>query len=195
MNPQELIDAVKLTGEGRGRLSFGESENQYLFGVESVLNDHSDWMIAVSVPFKGEEVLIFPDLKQKNIENDQIDSFGARIQSEFRKLNWTTLFSGKEFLKELRFLIRFQLAASLGLARNCRVQQGEGECILDGETFHLQIREKELKIKKVSSRGSLIILSAQNLTHSFFSKTQISLYVGTQREQHKRPNFSLELFW
>lgn len=193
IEPQKLLDAVRVTGEGRGRLSFGESQSQYVFGVESLLNDQFDWIIAISVPLQGEEVMIFPDLKQKNIENDQFDSLEDRIQKELKKLKLPI--SGNDFLKELRSLIRFHLAPSLGISRVCKVRQEQGECSFDGETFYLEVMEKEFTIKKLAIHGSFLELRAQNLTDSFFHKTQISLYTETRDQDQKEADFSLELFW
>lgn len=195
LDPEKLLDAVRVTGEGRGRLSFGQSESQYVFGVESLLNDQTDWIIAVSVPLQGEEVMVLPDLRHKEIQNDDLDSFEDRIQREFKKLKFVTPFSASDFLRELRSLIRFQLAGPLGLKRVCKVRQGQGECSFDGESFRLQLSEKELKINKSATGGSLIQLRAQNLTDSFFKKVQISLYVSTEKDKPNRPDFSLELFW
>jgi hypothetical protein len=195
MKPEKLLDAVKLTGEGRGRLSFGKFHNQYVFGVDSILNEKNDWIMAVSVPLHGEEVMVLSNLKQKEVENDNSDSFENRIQSEFNKLELSGHPSAEEFLKELRSLIRFHLAGQLGLERNCKMSQKEGECTLDEEKYQIGFLRNELKINKRFSKEQIIQLSAQNLTESFFTKINIRLYERTRDMDKNNPALSLELFW
>jgi hypothetical protein len=195
MGPEKLLDAVKLTGEGKGRLSFGKSQNQFVFSVDSVLNDNNDWILAVSVPLHGEEVMILPNLKKEEVEDDSTDSFETRIQNEFQKLELSNHLSVVEFLKELRSLIRFQLAVQLGLDRNCKVHQREGVCTLGGEEYEIAILEKELKISKTFTDKHSLQLLAQNLTKSFFTKINIGLYEKTVDLQKNNLALSLELFW
>src|SRR4051812_39014836 len=70
---EKLLDSVKMTGEGRGRLTLGQS--QYVFSVDSILKDDFDWILAVAIPLHGEEVMILPDLRKSQVANEETESF------------------------------------------------------------------------------------------------------------------------
>lgn len=190
---EKLLDSVKMTGEGRGRLTLGQS--QYVFSVDSILNENFDWILAVTIPLHGEEVMILPDLRQSQISNDETESFEERIEKEFQRLKLNNKLTSQQFLKELRTLIRFGLAKKLGLNRNCKAQQMEFVCELDGEKFVIEVTEKVFNINKSLGTQSKLQLVAKNLTDSFFEQTDIRLYSNEKDLQNKTSSFSLELFW
>lgn len=182
-----------MTGEGRGRLTLGQS--QYVFSVDSVLNENSDWILAVAIPLHGEEVMILPDLRKGQVVGEEIESFEERIEKEFQRLKLNNKLTSQQFLKELRTLIRFGLAKKLGLNRNCKAQQMEFICELDGEKFTIVVTEKDFNVNKSLGGQNKLQLVAKNLTDSFFEQTDIRLYSGENDLQNKTSSFSLELFW
>lgn len=192
-NPEKLLDAVRMTGEGRGRLTLGQS--QYVFSVDSVLKDDFDWILAVTIPLHGEEVMILPDLRKSQITDEETESFEERIEKEFQRLKLNQKLTSKQFLKELRSLIRFGLANKLSLKRDCKAQQSEFVCVLDGEKFLINVNEKEFNINKSLGDQNSLQLVAKNLTDSFFAQTEIRLYSNEHDLQKKTSSFSLELFW
>ena len=190
---EKLLDAVQMTGEGRGRLTLGQS--QYVFSVDSILKEDFDWILAVTIPLHGEEVMILPDLRQSQIADEETESFEERIEKEFQRLKLNKKLTSEQFLKELRSLIRFGLAKKLGLNRNCKAQQTEFVCDLNGEKFTVNVTDKELNINKSLGEEKRLQLVAKNLTDSFFAQTDIRLYSDEAEFQKKTSSFSLELFW
>lgn len=192
-DPVKLIDSVRLTGEGKGRLTLGSS--QYLFGVDSVLKDNFDWILAVSIPLHGEEVMILPNLKDKVATNEETGSFEERIRMEFKRLKLSNELSSKKFLEELRALVRFNLSSSWGQKRDCKAQQSETVCEFDGEKYVLTTSKAEFSITKFLDQEKSLVLSGKNLTESFFKQTDIRLYTNHAEREKKQSSFSLELFW
>lgn len=193
MDKLKLLDAVQLTGEGRGRLSLGQS--QYVFGFDSIFKENFDWILAVQIPLHGEEVMILPDLKSVRSHHDEMESFEERISSEFSKLKLNKKISAKVFIQELRGLVRFNFGPEWGGKRNCKPQQNDLLCELDGEMFLVSATEKQFFITKFLKDGGSIVLTAQNLTESFFAQTDIRLYTNAQDSSQKNSIFALELFW
>lgn len=189
----ELLDKVKLTGEGRGRLTL--DQNKYLFSVDSVLNERQDWILAVSIPLHGEEVMILPDIKKNAVENEEMESFEARIQKEFQRLKMSKTFTGDQFLKELRSMIKFILSPSWGEKRNCATGQEVHFCLQDGQKFIIKTNHDELVVKKIINKKISLELEARNLTESFFNQTNIRLYFSEREADQRVSSFSLELFW
>jgi hypothetical protein len=192
-DPEKLLNAVRLTGEGKGRLTLGQS--QYVFGVESALKENFDWILGVTIPLHGEEVMIFPNLKDKDALNEETESFEQRIQVEFRRLKLDGALTSKQFLDQLRTLIRFTLSPAWGQKRNCQVQQEQYECIFEGEKFLVDVNESQLTISKSLGDQKNLQLIAKNLTDSFFHNTDLLLYTNSENLKKKSSSFSLELFW
>jgi molybdenum cofactor biosynthesis enzyme MoaA len=192
-NFSDLVDSIKLVGEGKGRLTLGQ--NQYVFGVDSVLNEDHEYIMAVSIPLHGEEVMILSDLRKVKADSEEIHSFEERISQEMRKLKLNKIMSTSTFHKELRSLIRFALSKDLKLNRNCKSQQNETRCTLDNEDFLLMASAKEFFIKKITSNDSYLLLSARNLTESIFTRVDISLHSKNVKNPDPKGLFSLELFW
>ena len=187
------MDSIQLTGEGRGRL--GLKTSQYVFNFESLLKENTDWLLAVSIPLQGEEVMILSNLKQKEMNKSQLESFEARIDREFDRLDLKKILTSEEFLKELRSLIRFNLAKSWGEKPICAEQGEEMICELNQEKFLVLSSEKDISIIKDLGKGRSLVLSAQNLTESFFNRTDIRLYSDSTQFKKKESTLSLELFW
>ena len=193
MDKMKMLDSVKLIGEGRGRLSLGQS--QYVFGFDSILKENFDWILAVQIPLHGEEVMILPNLKEVKPRHEEMESFEERIRSDFSKAKLNKTISAKAFIQELRSLVRFNLGERWGGKRICKAQQNDFLCELDGETYLVSANEKEFSIIKSLKEGGSIVLNAKNLTESFFAQTDIRLYANATDMQKKNSIFSLELFW
>lgn len=181
---QKLLASVKTTGEGKGRLHI--RQRQYLFGVESVLKDDGDWIMAVSIPLQGEEALIFPSLQETSVADPALESFAARIDAGIRENFKGSVLSGKEFLDALRSTLRFLLSERLKLPVSCT----QLSCTMQGEEFTIERDEKSLRIITAFSEHQLIT-TASNLTGSFFLHTQFRVVSPSQKEDL----LSLELFW
>ncbi len=193
MDPEKLLRSVRLVGEGRGRLTLGA--RQYVFGVDSVLRENQDWILAVAIPLHGEEVMILPDLKEAYITAEEADSFELRIADEFRRLGLDRMLSSEEFMRELRGLVRFSLAPLWGRVHQCGPREVVTECRLDEERYGIEARNQEFVIHRTIRSGVGLELVAKNLTESFFHQIDIRLYINRTYEEIRPPEFSLELFW
>lgn len=187
----KLLEAVKVTGEGKGRLTLGDS--QYLFGVDSVLNEDKDWVLAVQIPLHGEEVMILHDLKKVSIDNEETETFELRIAREFKRLK--IQLSSEEFLEEMRSLIRFILARELDIKRDCVPQKDTLVCKQDGEIYTIRTEKEEFRIEKILQKNFVLQVVAKNLTKSFFNRTDILLHSSSSKNLNKSSSFSMEFFW
>jgi hypothetical protein len=178
------IESVRVTGEGKGRLHI--REQQYLFGLESVVKENNDWIMAVSIPLHGEEALIFPKLNEKNSDNLELESFAQRIDSGIRQNLKGSSLKGKDFLVAMRKTVRFVLAGRLKLPVTCK----ESTCMLDGDEFLISKDEKSLRITTPFA-GHELITTASNLTGPFFLHTQFRV----TSPESKQDLLTLELFW
>lgn len=186
---EQLLEAVRLTGEGKGRLTFDQS--QYVFNFESVLKENYDWILAVSIPLQGEEVMIFKNLQKKEVKDPNIESFEVRITNEFHKAKLDKTITPDNFLRELRVLVRFILAKQWGGKQYCQEQQEEMICEFEGEKFKLSTHKGQLNISKSLNKGNLLVLEAKILKEQFFERTDIRL----KSPQQSSSALSLELFW
>ncbi len=193
MDLEKLLSSVRLVGEGRGRLTLGG--RQYVFGVDSVLRENHDWVMAVAIPLHGEEVMILPDLRAAVAEGEETESFEARIAEEFRNLGLDRSLSSAEFMRELRGLVRFTAAPLWGSLRGCGPQKVVSECQLDGQKYGIEARNQEFFIHRSIRPGVGLELVAKNLTESFFHQIDIRLYINRTQQETRPPEFSLELFW
>lgn len=193
LDKEKLLDAIQLTGEGRGRLSLGQS--QYLFSFDSLLKDKKDWILVVAIPLQGEEVMVLPDLTEKDTQNAEMETFEERIDHEFQTLKLDRILTGREFIEEIRTLIRFNFAKALKQKRDCSEHQEGLVCQLDGENFLVTASEKEFNVTKLLGRGRRVVLEGRNLTDSYFLQTNIRLYSNDVSYERKNSSFSLELFW
>jgi hypothetical protein len=189
----ELLASVKLTGEGKGRLTL--EERSYVFGVDSILKENQDWILAVAIPLHGEEVMILPDLKKIRVDNEETETFEDRIEREFQQMKLNKVVSSKDFLHGVRSLVRFSLAHTWGQFRNCKEQEKGFFCSLDGEEFLVEPTPKELKITKILGNGHSLQLVAKNLTDSFFQQNSIRLLLKDSPTHVTTAPISLELFW
>jgi hypothetical protein len=125
----------------------------------------------------------------------EVSSFEERIAKEFKRLKVNKILTTEKFMKELRLLIRFGLSPQWGQKRDCKPQQNETICELDGEIFIVHVLDTEIKIKKLLGQGKSLQIVAKNLTDSFFQKTDIILFLNEAQDDKKVSPFSLEIFW
>lgn len=189
----KLLEAIQLTGEGRGRITLGES--QYLFGFESALDENYDWILGVEIPLHGEEIMILSDLRKKDIKDPKVESFELRIAKDYRRLKLNNILSTKEFIREFRSLVRFNESKKLGLKPICTSASEDLLCELDGEKYVISSTAKEFFVKKELKQGAMIVLSGAILTNSIFERTNLRLYSQKENFEQKKSALSLELFW
>ncbi len=193
MDKKKLLEAVRVTGEGKGRLTFGEST--YVFGVDSILNQEKDWILAVQIPLHGEEVMIMNDLRRESFPNEERETFELRMAKEFKRLGLDKKMGSDEFLYEIRSLLRFVLAPELGLQRSCALRGKDLICEQGNHHYRIRTERKHFFIEKMPQHDYFLQIVAKNLTHSFFSQTDINIHFGKTQEGQASPSFSMEFFW
>ncbi len=193
---KELLNAIQLEGEGRGRLSI--DQHQYLFSFESALQENNDWILAASIPLHGEEAMILVNLKEAKVSQSTPDSLEIRIRQEIagylRSKPKLPKELSKKFIPDLRKLVRFVMAEKMGLSKKCEGSGVQISCTLDGEKFEILTEDKHLRIKKIISQDYFLELSGENLTGPIFSKTNFILHSQNAGVKDS-PILLFELFW
>lgn len=180
-----------MTGEGKGRLGF--EKQQHLFSYDSLLKEGKDWVLAVTIPLHGEEVLILTNLKDREGPRSPDDSLSIRMERGIADYLRSKKQSGElagKFLNELRLMVRFVLHKQLDLIAQC----GDVSCEFEGQTFPIEASPRRLSIKRMLAQGHVLELVAENLTGSIFTKSSFVLRSQTESSE-KLPILSLELFW
>jgi hypothetical protein len=186
---EALLSSVKIIGEGRGRLSL--EPNQHLFSFESLLNDKPDWIMAVSIPLHGEELLIFNDILHQHPRRVTQESFEARMRGEINQKGPPA----DLVIKEMRTFVRFILAQKIGLDRSCRqLESSRYACRFEGQVFQILVQEQKLIVQSKKVDGHYLELSAENLTDSFFKRTNFH-FKRVSLASRSAPIMTLELFW
>lgn len=187
-----MVKSIRVTGEGRGRLGIGQQS--YLFSFEAGLKDH-DWMLAVSVPLHGEEVMILHEIKEINPSTTKRESFELRIDHEMRNRLSLGNISGRDVTRELRAIIRFVMSSDLELKKECNLKdQNIYECKMDKDVFRVVRDRDSIKIKKNIKDTHYFELIGENYSDSAFQRT--NFYLRSQQEKAKSAALlSLELFW
>lgn len=181
-NIEELLSKVKSEGEGRGRLTSGGQQN--VFSFESALKENTDWILAVSIPLHGEELMLVPKLKEPRTKKSELQGFDQRLkQALTQELGSPKL--AAEYIHSLRGFLRLLNHKALSLPLTCRPEGDVTLCQLESETYKLRVVKNALEIET----DDKIKVSALNLTDSFFSQTVFSLR-SPQKEL-----LTLELFW
>lgn len=191
---EQLITSLRGVGEGRGRLSV--PPQQYVFSFDAVLKDNTDWLLAVSIPLHGEEILMLPKLSEAQAEVKG-EGFGSRMEqgiSQYLHSQKQSHELTEKFLSELRSIMRFVLHRELNKEIHCEGAENDQVCSLEGVAYQVSVADNRLYIKKSMTERHRLELVAENLTGSFFSKT--SIYLHSQNSPSKAsPMLSLELFW
>lgn len=189
----QLLNSIKITGEGRGRLSLEQGQN--VFSYEAVLKEEGDWLMAVSVPLRGEEVMVLRQIKETDFSDENPDSFELRLQNEIDARMKGAELTGEDYIRELRSLVRFVLAPTVDLKRECSPEGQESfKCLLGPDIFMIKVEKDKIFIRKDIKKNHFMELIAENLTESFFSKTDFHLH-SHHDTRNSSPIFSLELFW
>jgi hypothetical protein len=187
----ELLKALKGQGEGKGRISLNGS--QYRFSFEAFLKEKEHWILAVSIPFHGEEVLEFRNLSALKEERIGGHSFERRIEQGIKNYlinHGESAQLAREFMLELRSLIRLMLYQDLGLVLN---YDSQSRIVMD-HIYQVEKKKYFLSIKKDVGSHHELELRAANLTESFFKRTEILLH-SKKSARKEDPILSLELFW
>ena len=190
---ERALSSLKINGEGRGRL--GIEEQSYLFTFETLLKDKKDWIMAVTVPLHGEEVMVLHQMQQVMPSDEVMESFEVRIERELGSRKKFRSISKGRFIQELRSLIRFVLAKDLSLSRTCQEKDQQLTCTLGNENFGIKKEIKNIVISKDVSDQYFLELVGENLTGTFFSKTNFYLRDKKVPSVKTKPILSLELFW
>ncbi|HXH29762.1 MAG TPA: hypothetical protein VNJ01_03005 [Bacteriovoracaceae bacterium] len=193
MDLEALLPALKLTGEGRGRLAM--DKKTYVFGYEAVLKENSDWVLAISVPLQGEEVLILKDLRSKKSPDGGDRNFETRINDELRHRSGDQAVTGESFLEEFRGMLRFVLREKLQLTATCKRIQEALECIFEEEVYRVSSTNNEIIIRRQIDEKHYVEMTGQNLTGPIFTRNNFFLFAGAADAGKRQPVVSLELFW
>jgi hypothetical protein len=182
------LDSIKVEGEGKGRLHI--QERQYLFGVESLLRADKSWIMGVSIPLHGEEVLLFPALNEMNYDDLFLDSFALRIDAGIRENLKKSNLRGLDFLNAMRKTLRFLLSSKLKLPVSCQTWDKKQVCSMGEDEFFVISEDKSIRIITPFA-GHQLITTASNLTGPFFMNTQFKVH----NPERKQDLLKLELFW
>lgn len=182
-NLNESLKPINLEGEGRGRL--GYYDQNYLFRFESVFKEKS-WLLNLTIPMHGQEVLVFEDLDEKE-STGQMQSLEMQIDREIKKQTKIKALEKENIISHLRSLVRFAQAGRLGLKTSC-----EGsKCLLDKEEFIVTPISDGIRIQKYINEHYFVEFGAMYLAGEHYSRTNFYL----KKDQSKENLFSLELFW
>lgn len=180
----DLVHSLQIVGEGRGRLTVDEKRN--VFSFDALLKENSDWVFAASIPLHGEEVMILPQMKER-------EAIGKTQHSEFERRLIQILKSQKQwkispqvFKLRLRNLLRALLAQKLNQEIHCDSEL----CHSDETKFETSIEKEIFSLQEKDQEDFILMAQGRNLTDSFFDQTVITLY-----DMNKEVIFSLELFW
>lgn len=132
---EKLWSQVKMDGEGKARLEI--PPESWVFSFEAVLQKNN-WLMAITIPLKGEESFAFPGLDRAKPEIvPASDDFrwqviqALREASHERRLGYPQL--GQDFVTYLHHLLRWTHADALGLARGCdATSMNTWKCSWDG---------------------------------------------------------------
>lgn len=184
--PQSITDSLKyinLEGEGRGRI--GYVDQSYLFRFESIFKE-SDWLLNLTVPMHGQELLVFEDLFDKT-SNKEMQSLELQIDQSIKKQTKLIELQDVNVVSHLRSLVRFAQAQKLGLPFSCQNSQ----CFLDGEEFLVSPISDGVEIRKYINKEYYVEFSALYREQDAYSRSNFFL----KKEKSKVNLFSLELFW
>ena len=188
---EDLVSYLQGTGEGNGRL--GINRQQYLFGFDALLKENNDWILAANIPLHGEEVLMLRNLEKVSVDEDKADGLEIRIQqgiSDYLKSQKQSPHLSKDFLLELRTIMRLILHKKLGLELSC----SQKECRIGEAIYQVEATSKQLSLKRSLSKDFEIEFTAMNLTESIFRRSNIYLH-SKNKSSSALTLLSLELFW
>jgi|GEM_PF-6160695 len=182
---EKLWAQVKMEGEGKARLEI--PPESWVFSFEAVLQKN-DWLMAITIPLKGEESFAFPGLDRSRPEilPEQTDFRWQVVQalraaSHERRLGYPQL--GQEFVTHLHHLLRWVHADALGLQRGCDATSASTwNCRWDDvpSTWTWDDRKKEFTgIIEMRSNWHLQAVF-KNLTDSVFKRVTLEITRKTE---------------
>jgi hypothetical protein len=181
----KLWSQVKMEGEGKARLEI--PPESWVFSFEAVLKKN-DWLMAITIPLKGEESFAFPGLDRPRPEIvPAADDFrwqviqALRAASHERSLAYPQL--GQDFVTYLHHLLRWTHADSLGLARGCDATSTKSwNCRWDGVPSNWSWDErKEEFIGVINLKTDWKIRALfKNLTGSVFKRVTLEVTRKTE---------------
>ncbi|HLW56287.1 MAG TPA: hypothetical protein VKY27_02825 [Bacteriovoracaceae bacterium] len=160
-------------------------DQNYLFRFESVFQDKR-WLLNLTVPMHGEELLIFEELDKK-ISNGKMQSLEQQIDRSVKKQTNLRELQDVNVISHLRSLVRFAQAHKLGLSVICQ----NHKCYLDEEEFLVTPISDGVELRKYIKDNYYVELAALYLEKNSYSRTNFFL----KKEKSKKNLFSLELFW
>lgn len=184
----QMIATVPMVGEGRGRV--GIKGQQFVYSFDAVLNEKTDWILSAAIPLHGEELMIFPSLKDATPPSSE-ESFERRIQMMFEQ-SIKAETSAEKMLSELRHLIRFMLSAKLSLERTCQRSGDLSECRLISQDGFYKVSGtvgKKISIEKELAAGEVLKVEGESFQGSIFKRTNFYFVISGEKI------FSLELIW
>ncbi len=191
-NIDELLNSIKVTGEGKGRIS--TPRGQHLFSCDAILKEDHTWMLSIMIPLQGEELMILPQLEKKIPSDKTMDKFEWRIEEELKKVDIHHKLKPFQVIQGIHSMLRFVLGRELKLTRDCFVENNVNRCDLENEKFIIEKKETSMQIGYELNADYDILLVAENLTNSFFGRT--SFYVISKNKNYKFDSvIALEFFW
>ena len=178
----DALQPIQLAGEGRGRI--GYLDQSYLFRFESAFKK-DNWLLSLTIPMHGQEVLVFEDLAQPQ-SSGEMQSLEVQIDQEIKKQSKLENLKNENIVVHLRSVIRFIKAQELGLETQC----DKDKCFLGKEEFIIQVLNDGVQIKKIINPEYFIEFTALYLEKEFYSRVNFYL----KKVKSKENFFSLELF-
>ncbi len=180
-----LWSQVKMEGEGKARLEI--PPESWVFSFEAVMQKN-DWLMAITIPLKGEESFAFPGLDRPRPEiiPEQTDFRWQVVQalreaSHERRLSYPQL--GQEFVTYLHHLLRWVHADALMLQRGCDATSATSwKCSWDDVQSNWTWDErKEEFTGKIEMRADWHMQAVfKNLTASVFKRVTLEITRKTE---------------
>jgi hypothetical protein len=191
-NVDELLNSIKVTGEGKGRIS--TPQGQHLFSCDAILKEDHTWILSIMIPLQGEELMILPQLEKKIPSDQTMDKFEWRIGEELKKVDIHHKLKPNQVIQGIHSMLRFVLGRELKLPRDCFIDNNVYLCDLENEKFIIEKKETSALISYELNEDYKMVLVAENLTNSFFGRT--SFYVISKTKNYKFDSIiALEFFW
>ncbi len=186
-NEIELLNKIKINGEGKCRLTIFEKQD--LFSCESFFKDNN-WNFLISIPFKGEELIVFPEIDKKNYKFQNIQTHHGMIYQGFSQSSFSQKIEFNELMQKLHFLVRLLNADLLKENIDCH----GGTCLFDQKVLNIKHNKGRFIIESESNSHFIISIIAENLTESHFLKTSL-IVEDLKNNRFKSKILELEFFW
>ncbi len=192
-----LLKKIKITGNGKCRLTLAGQQD--LFSCEALIQNENTWLVAISIPFRGEELMMLPSLDQEILNKNNLEDFEYRIAERMKLKKEFQNITASQILQSLHSAVRFLASETIHLNRNCRKEETQKICNVGSIFYDLKIVKDKLILstqqKKLNNSDKLSYeIIAENLTNSDFKKTSFHLY-NSKSSNENRPLISFEFFW